>query len=56
MNMTENRLCEISEEVGISYSSCEAILTENMGMRLVSANFSPRLLTQEQKDNWVCGF
>jgi hypothetical protein len=31
--------CEMAELVGISYSLCQAILTEDFGMRLVSAKF-----------------
>jgi hypothetical protein len=44
-------VCEVAEEVGISYGSCEAILTEDLRMSRVSAKFVPWLLTQEQEEN-----
>jgi DNA-binding transcriptional regulator GbsR (MarR family) len=50
----ENRrltVCEVSEEVGISKSSCHIILTEKLEMHRVAAEFVPRLLTDEQKAN-----
>ena len=34
---------------GISYGSCQEILTENLGMRRVAAKFVPRLLSVDQK-------
>src|SRR5699024_10712782 len=40
---------QISAETGISWSSCQRILNEDLHMRRVSAKFVPRLLTQEQK-------
>jgi hypothetical protein len=44
---------QVSEETNVSWSSCQRILTEDLQMRLVSAKFVPRLLTEEQKDNCV---
>ena len=41
---------EISEDIGISLGSCQAILTNDLGLRRVAAKFVPRLLTSEQKD------
>lgn len=40
---------QVSEETGVSWSSCQRILTEDLHMRRISAKFVPRLLTQEQK-------
>jgi hypothetical protein len=44
---------EVSEEVGISKSSCHTILTKKLEMHHVAAKFVPRLLTDEQKANCV---
>jgi [histone H3]-lysine36 N-dimethyltransferase SETMAR len=41
---------EVAEEVGIAYGTCQAILTQDLGMRRISAKFVPRLLSLEQKD------
>ena len=41
---------ELTEELNISYGSVPSILTDNLQMRRVSANFVPRLLTDEQKE------
>jgi len=41
---------EISEATGVSWSSCQRILTVNLNMRRVAAKFVPRLLTQDQKN------
>jgi len=52
----ENRrltIREVSEEVGISKSSCHTILTEKLKMHRVAAKFVPRLLRDEQKQNRV---
>jgi hypothetical protein len=38
---------EVAEEVGISIGSCHTILTEDLGMHLVTAKFVPRLLTDD---------
>ena len=42
---------EVAEDVGISYGSCQEILTNESGMSRVAAKFVPRLLTDEQKQN-----
>jgi hypothetical protein len=44
---------EVSEEVGISKSSCHTILTEKLEMHHVAANFVPHLVTDEQRANHV---
>lgn len=52
----ENRritIRELSEEHSISFGSVQAILTEDLGMRRVSAKFVPKLLSADQKDNRV---
>jgi len=41
---------EISEATGVSWSSCQRILTVDLNMRRVAAKFVPRLLTQDQKN------
>ncbi|BFZ13202.1 hypothetical protein BsWGS_16241 [Bradybaena similaris] len=54
----ENRritIRELSEEHSISFGSVQAILTEDLGMRRVSAKFVPKLLSADQKDNRVSG-
>ena len=40
---------EISEATGVSWSSCQWILTVDFNMRRVATKFFPRLLAQEQK-------
>ena len=46
---------EISEVTGVSWSSCQRILTVDLNMRCVAAKFVPRLLTQDQKTLvWLC--
>jgi hypothetical protein len=40
---------EITEEVNISFGSCQAILTEDLVMRRVATKFVPRLLSDDQK-------
>lgn len=42
---------EVAEDVGISYGSCQEILTKELGMSRIAAKFVPRLLTDEQKQN-----
>lgn len=39
---------QISKEAGVSWTSCQRILTEDFQMRRVSAKFVPRLITQDQ--------
>ena len=40
---------EISEITGLSWSSCQRMLTEDLNMKRVSVKFVPRLLTEDQK-------
>jgi len=40
--------------VEIPHGICQAILTEYLGMRCVSTKCIPWLLTQEQKENYLC--
>ena len=40
---------KISEAIGVSWSSCQRILTVDLNMTHVAAKFVPRLLTQDQK-------
>jgi hypothetical protein len=44
---------EIAKDVGISYGSCQAILTDKFNMHRVAAKFMPRVLTEDQKANRV---
>jgi hypothetical protein len=44
---------EVADEEGIYKTTFHEILTENCGMRRVAANFVPRLLGEEQKQNRV---
>ena len=44
---------EVAEDVGIAFSTCQKILTEDLQMRRVSAKFVPHLLTAERKDDRV---
>jgi len=44
---------EIAEDVGISYGSCQAILTEKLNMYHIAAKFVPHVLTEDQKANCV---
>jgi hypothetical protein len=49
---TSSRLTirENSAKVGVSYGKCQAILTEDLNLRHVSATLIPRVLTIEQKE------
>ena len=50
MNADRRRtIDEISEITGLSWSSCQRMLTEDLNMKRVSAKFVPRLLTEDQK-------
>jgi len=52
----QNRLLtirEIAKDVGISFGSCQAILTEKFNMHRVAAKFVPRVLTKDQKAHRV---
>jgi hypothetical protein len=44
---------ETDEDVGISFGSCQAIMTEKLNMHRVAAKFVPRVLTEDQKANRV---
>jgi len=39
----------IAEEVGIGYGTCQWILTEELGIHLVTPKFVPKILTADQK-------
>src|SRR5213080_3141671 len=39
---------EIAEDIGLSFGSVQSILTEDLGMRRVSAKFVPKLLSSDQ--------
>ena len=41
---------ELSVEVGVSYGTCQAILTQDLNMRRVAAKFVSRILTTKQKE------
>jgi hypothetical protein len=43
----------VTEEPGISKSTCREILTENFGMHRVAAEFVPRLLSEDQIQHCV---
>jgi len=40
---------ELSEVTGVSWSSVQRILTQDLGMRRVAAKFVPRLITEDQR-------
>ena len=40
---------DIAEKVGVSYGTCQRVLTEELGMHRVAAKFMPRILTADQK-------
>jgi len=44
---------EIAEDVGITFGSCQAILTEKLNLHRVAAKFMPRVWTEDQKANSV---
>ncbi|VVC44829.1 Hypothetical protein CINCED_3A021715 [Cinara cedri] len=44
---------EVVERSGVTWSSVQRILSEDMGMKRVAAKFVPRLLTEQQKQNRV---
>jgi DNA-binding Lrp family transcriptional regulator len=39
---------ELADTIGISYETCQEILTENLNMRRIATKFVPRLLTNDQ--------
>lgn len=46
-------MCELSEDTNISYCSVHSILTEDLGMILMSAQSVPKLLSINQKENHI---
>jgi hypothetical protein len=42
---------EITDELILSFGTCQAILTQDLGVRRVSAKLVPRLLTQDQTEH-----
>jgi len=42
---------EVSEITGLSWSSYQRMLTEDLIMKIVSAKFVPRLLTEDKKNH-----
>ena len=44
---------EISKLSGITWSSVQRILSEDLGMRRVTAKFVPQVLAEQQKENRV---
>jgi len=44
---------EIAEDVGISFGSCQAILTEKLNVHHIATKFVPCVLTEDQKANRV---
>jgi hypothetical protein len=42
---------EIADELNLSFGTCQAMLTQDLGMRHVSAKLVPRLLTQDQTEH-----
>jgi hypothetical protein len=51
LGMEDRRITvrELVNEIGVSIGSVHSILTEDLGIRRVSAKFIPKLLTMEQK-------
>jgi len=46
-------ICDIADEVGIGYGTCQRVLMEELGMHHVAAKFVPRILTCDQKQHRV---
>jgi len=44
---------DIGEEEGFGYGTCQRVLTEELGMHRVAANFVPKILTADQKKQRV---
>jgi hypothetical protein len=42
---------EIADELNLSFGTCQAILTQDLGLRRVSAKLVPRLLTQDKTEH-----
>jgi len=52
--LNEDHRCtidELSDVTGVSWSSVQHILTQDLGMRRVAAKFVPRLLTEDQRQS-----
>jgi len=49
-NNTRLTVREIADDCGISASSCDAILTDDLHMKRVCTKFVPRLLTDDQRE------
>jgi hypothetical protein len=47
-NRTIHGICNI---VGLSYGTCQSILSDELNIRKIAANFVPRLLTDDQKQH-----
>jgi hypothetical protein len=45
---------EISEITGLSWTSCQQMLTDDLNMKRVSGKFVPRLLTEDKKKSFEC--
>ncbi|GBL90913.1 hypothetical protein AVEN_28014-1 [Araneus ventricosus] len=50
VKIAELLICELSEEYNISYGSVQTTLTEDLGMRRMSAKFLPKLHSADQKE------
>jgi len=51
--MLDNRkitIVELSDELGLSFGSVQSILTEDLGIKLVSVKFVPEVLTVKQTE------
>jgi len=44
---------DVCNHAGLSYRSCQHILTDELNMRRIAEKFVPRLLSNEQQDHWV---
>ena len=44
---------DVCNRIGLSYGSCQRILADELNMRRIAAKFLPRLLNNDQRDQWV---
>jgi histone-lysine N-methyltransferase SETMAR len=44
-------ITEMADELNLSYGTCQALLTQDLGMRRLSAKLVPRLLTQDRTEH-----
>jgi hypothetical protein len=44
---------DLADEMGISYGTCQRILTAELGVHHVAAKFVPKILTADQKQQCV---